>query len=71
MSKLNAIKAPIASEMKEFDVRFKSHLRSKTPLVDRVMNYMVKRKGKQLRPIIVFLTAKMLRKVNDATYVGA
>jgi len=68
---LNAIKAPIVSEIKEFDVRFKSHLRSKTPLVDRVMNYMVKRKGKQLRPILVFLTAKMLGRVNDATYVGA
>ena len=71
MSKLNTIKAPIASEMKEFDIRFRSHLRSKTPLVDRVMNYMVKRKGKQLRPILVFLVAKMLGKVNDATYVGA
>lgn len=71
MSTLNAIKAPIVSEIKEFDVRFKSHLRSKTPLVDRVMNYMVKRKGKQLRPILVFLTAKMLGRVNDATYVGA
>lgn len=68
---MNAIKAPIVSEIKEFDVRFKSHLRSKTPLVDRVMNYMVKRKGKQLRPILVFLTAKMLGRVNDATYVGA
>ena len=71
MSKLNSIKAPIAEEMKEFDVRFKAHLKSNTPLVDRVMNYMVKRKGKQLRPILVLLTAKMLGKVNDSTYVGA
>ena len=40
--------------MKKFDVQFKAHLKSNTPLVDRVMNYMVKRKGKQLvdpRPI--------------------
>lgn len=71
MSKLNQIKAPILSEMKEFDIRFKGHLKSKTPLVDTVMGYMVKRKGKQLRPILVFLTAKMLGKVSDTTYVGA
>mgnify|MGYP001568049951 CR=1 FL=1 len=71
MSKLSAIKAPIANEMKEFDKRFKLNLRSNAPIVDRVMNYMVRRKGKQLRPILVFLTAKMLGKVQDRTYIGA
>lgn len=71
MAKLADIKAPIAYEMKEFDKRFKSNLRSNTPIVDRVMNYMVRRKGKQLRPILVFLTAKMLGEVQDRTYVGA
>jgi octaprenyl-diphosphate synthase len=71
MAKLADIKAPIAQEMKEFDKRFKSNLRSNTPIVDRVMNYMVRRKGKQLRPILVFLTAKMLGEVQDRTYVGA
>ena len=71
MAKLADIKAPIAHEMKEFDKRFKSNLRSNTPIVDRVMNYMVRRKGKQLRPILVFLTAKMLGEVQDRTYVGA
>ncbi len=44
--KLNSIKAPIAEEMQRFDAQgFKMHLKLKTPLVDRVMNYMVKRKG--------------------------
>ena len=57
--------------MQEFDVRFRGHLSSNVPLVDRVMGYMVKRKGKQLRPILVFLTAKMLGGVKDSTYVGA
>ena len=71
MAKLTDIKAPIAHEMKEFDKRFKSTLRSNTPVVDRVMNYMVRRKGKQLRPILVFLTAKMLGDIQDRTYIGA
>ena len=71
MAKLTNIKAPIAHEMKEFDKRFKSTLRSNTPVVDRVMNYMVRRKGKQLRPILVFLTAKMLGDIQDRTYIGA
>ncbi|MEC8458290.1 MAG: polyprenyl synthetase family protein [Bacteroidota bacterium] len=71
MAKLADIKAPIAQEMKEFDKRFKSNLRSNTPVVDRVMNYMVRRKGKQLRPILVFLTAKMLGDIRDRTYIGA
>ena len=71
MAKLTDIKAPIAHEMKEFDKRFKSTLRSNTPVVDRVMNYMVRRKGKQLRPILVFLTAKMLGEIQDRTYIGA
>ena len=71
MAKLADIKAPIAHEMMEFDKRFESNLRSNTPIVDRVMNYMVRRKGKQLRPILVFLTAKMLGEVQDRTFVGA
>lgn len=71
MSRLAEIKSPIAQEMQEFEVRFRGHLSSNVPLVDRVMGYMVKRKGKQLRPILVFLTAKMLGGVKDSTYVGA
>lgn len=71
MSRLTDIKSPIVQEMQEFDVRFRGHLSSNVSLVDRVMGYMVKRKGKQLRPILVFLTAKMLGGVKDSTYVGA
>ena len=71
MAKLADIKAPIAHEMKEFDKDLESNLRSNTPVVDRVMNYMVRRKGKQLRLILVFLTAKMLGEIQDRTYIGA
>lgn len=71
MSTLQNIKKPIIGEMKEFEGRFKGHLSSNVPLVDRVMRYMVKRKGKQIRPILVFLTARMLGKVQDSTFVGA
>ena len=71
MGTLDTIKRPIKQEMSLFDDRFRSYLSSQVPLVDRVMNYMVKRKGKQLRPILVFLSAKIQGSVTDATYVGA
>ena len=71
MGTLDTIKRPIKQEMSIFDDRFRSYLSSRVPLVDRVMNYMVKRKGKQLRPILVFLSAKIQGSVTDATYVGA
>ena len=71
MAKLADIKAPIREEMQRFEPKFKMHLSSKVPLVDRVMGYMVKRKGKQMRPILVFLSAKLLGEVNESTYRGA
>ena len=71
MGTLDTIKRPIKQEMSTFDDRFRAHLSSNVPLVDRVMRYMVKRKGKQLRPILVFLSAKIQGNVTDATYVGA
>ncbi len=71
MGTLDTIKRPITQEMSTFDDRFRAHLSSNVPLVDRVMRYMVKRKGKQLRPILVFLSAKIQGNVTDATYVGA
>ena len=71
MSSLNKIKSPVQAEMKEFEGKFRSHISSKVPLVDQVMRYMVKRKGKQMRPILVFLTAKMLGKVQESTFIGA
>ena len=71
MGKLADIKAPIREEMQRVEPKFKMHLSSKVPLVDRVMGYMVKRKGKQMRPILVFLSAKLLGEVNDISNCGS
>ncbi|MEY2963892.1 MAG: hypothetical protein RL754_1153 [Bacteroidota bacterium] len=71
MSSLDQIKAPIASEMKAFEPKFRAHLSSKVALVDQVMRFVIKRKGKQLRPILVFLTAKIFGETTESTYRGA
>jgi octaprenyl-diphosphate synthase len=71
MATLDKIKQPITAEMKAFDEKFKGYLSSNVPLVDRVMRYMVKRKGKQLRPILVFLSAKIAGDVTERAYIGA
>ncbi|MEA1897920.1 MAG: polyprenyl synthetase family protein [Bacteroidota bacterium] len=71
MSKIDKIKFPIKQEMKEFDRFFKSSLKSKVPLVDIITNYILRRKGKRLRPMFVFLSAKMLGEINEASYTAA
>jgi len=68
---LNQIKEPIAEHMTEFEVRFRESMRSKTALLDKIMHYIVKRKGKQIRPMFVFLSAGLCGKINDSTYRGA
>lgn len=65
------ILAPISSEMKEFETRFRESMRSKVPLLDKITHYIIKRKGKQMRPMFLFLTAKMLGNINDKTYDAA
>lgn len=69
--KLDDIKKPIAKELDEFEVRFKESMRTKTPLLDRITHYIVSRKGKQMRPMFVFLSAKLCGEVNESTYVAA
>lgn len=71
MSKTDQIKAPIAEEMREFEPHFRSVMKSKAPLLNIIMNYMLRRKGKQMRPMLVFLTAKMLGQVNEKTFTSA
>lgn len=61
----------IESELKIFEAKFKEAVRSQTPMLDRIMRYVVKRKGKQLRPMFVFLSAKLCGNVNEATYRAA
>src|SRR5688572_13506507 len=61
----------IETELKTFEGKFKEAVKSNTLLLDRVMRYVVKRKGKQLRPMFVFLAAKLCGSVNESTYRAA
>ncbi len=71
MSNLVVIKAPIKKEMEEFETFFKSSMKSKVPLLDHITNYILRRKGKQLRPIMVFLAARIIGEPNQSTYTAA
>jgi octaprenyl-diphosphate synthase len=68
---LNTIKHPIEEELKVFETRFKEAMKSPVPLLDKVTHYIVRRKGKQMRPMFVFLCAKLCGEVNDASYHAA
>ncbi len=61
----------IARELKTFEAQFKDAVKSNTPLLDRIMRFIVKRKGKQLRPMFVLLSAKLCGEVNDPAYRAA
>jgi octaprenyl-diphosphate synthase len=63
--------APIDSEMNEFEVRFRQSMKSKVPLLDKITHYIIRRKGKQMRPMFIFLTAKRLGEMNDKAYDAA
>lgn len=68
---LHTIKHPIDEELKIFETRFKEAMKSPVPLLDKVTHYIVRRKGKQMRPMFVFLCAKLCGEVNDASYHAA
>ena len=61
----------IAGELATFEQKFAESVKSQTPLLDRIMKYIIKRKGKQLRPMFVFLSAKLHGEVNESTYRAA
>lgn len=65
---LSVIQKPIAQEMKIFEQRFREAMSSKVALLDKITYYIVQRKGKQMRPMFVFLSAKLFGEVNDTTY---
>ena len=71
MTSIKKIKTPIRQEMLLFETKFKESLKSKVPLLDKVLHYIVKRKGKQMRPMFVFLCNKMFGDVNESTYRAA
>ncbi|MBL1278703.1 MAG: polyprenyl synthetase family protein [Fluviicola sp.] len=65
------IMEPISTEMSEFEGRFRDSMKSKVPMLNKVTHYIIKRKGKQMRPMFIFLTAKMLGEINDKSYDAA
>jgi octaprenyl-diphosphate synthase len=69
--RLDDIKAPIAKEMEDFEQKFRASLKTKVLLLDKIMSYIVKRKGKQMRPMFVFLSAGTSGKITESTYRGA
>lgn len=68
---IDSIKAPVKDEMKKFEPFFKDTMRSKVRLLDIINQYIIKRKGKEIRPILVFLSAKLAGEINDSTYTAA
>ncbi len=71
MLNLEEIKKPIAAELETFEAKFKASMQSSVPLLDRITHYIVKRKGKQIRPMFVFLSASLCGGITEATYRGA
>jgi octaprenyl-diphosphate synthase len=69
--RLDDIKDPIAREMEEFEPKFRASMKTKVLLLDKIMSYIVKRKGKQMRPMFVFLSAGTCGKISEATFRGA
>jgi octaprenyl-diphosphate synthase len=71
LNQIDIIKQPIANELNLFEDKFKLAMKSNVALLDTIMTYIVKRKGKQVRPMFVFYSAKLFNGVTDATYRGA
>lgn len=71
MLKLNEIQKPIANELSIFESKFKDSMKSSVPLLDRITHYIVKRKGKQMRPMFVFFSAGLCGQITESTYRGA
>ncbi len=68
---MNLAKNIIATELKLFESHFKEAVKSRVALLDRIMEYIVKRKGKQMRPMFVLLSAKLGGNINETSYRAA
>ncbi len=71
MSKIEDIRTPVAADMQRFEEVFRQALSSKVPLLDHITHYLTRRKGKQMRPMLVFLSARLHGEVQEATHRGA
>lgn len=68
---VNNLKVPIEKELELFEHKFRDVMRSHVALLDKVNYYIYQRKGKQVRPMFIFLAAKMCGEVTESTYIGA
>src|SRR5215510_7039581 len=68
---MNLSQTILREELAEFEKKFKDAVKSQVPLLDRIMRFIVNRKGKQLRPMFVLLSAKLCGPVNETTYRAA
>lgn len=68
---MEAARRVISAELELFEAHFREAVKSRVALLDRIMQYIVKRKGKQMRPMFVFLSARLGGSVTDATYRAA
>ena len=71
MDTLYKIQGPVQTELKKFDKVFSDTMRSKIPLLNIIINFIIRRKGKQIRPLLIFLSAKLNGEVNESTYTAA
>ena len=71
MNAIQHIKEPVANELKQFNQLFKEAMKSKVPLLNKITYFLVQRKGKQMRPLFVLLSAKMFGDITDKTYTAA
>ncbi len=69
--RLDDIKAPIAQHMEGFEQKFRASMKTRVLLLDKIMGYIIKRKGKQMRPMFVFLSAATCGQITESTYRGA
>lgn len=68
---MNQVKSIIGEELAIFEKKFAESVKGSNPLLDRIMQFIIKRKGKQMRPMFVFLSAKIASNINDNTYRAA
>ncbi|MBK7476543.1 MAG: polyprenyl synthetase family protein [Haliscomenobacter sp.] len=68
---IDSIKNPIDAELEQFEAHFREAMRSPVPLLDKITYYIVRRKGKQMRPMFVFLCAKISGGVSESTFSAA
>lgn len=71
MSKLGSIRRPVEDEMRQFEGFFNDTLKTDVPLLKIIINYILRRKGKQMRPLLVFLSAGLNGPINESTFVAA